>query len=62
MEKFIYFFLGGGFSWAAHVAYGGSQARGRIGVIAASLHQSHSNPGSELSLQSTPQLMATPDP
>ena len=43
-------------------AYGGSQARGLIGAVAASLRQSHSNTGSELCLQPIPQLMATPDP
>ena len=32
---------------AAPAAYGGSQARGRIRAIAASLCQSHSNAGSE---------------
>ena len=58
---FIYlfiFFL----PWAAPVAYGGSQARGRIGAVAADLHQSHSNAGSELPLWPTVQLTATPDP
>ena len=35
------------FSRAAPVACGGSQARGLIGAIAAGLHQSHSNAGSE---------------
>ena len=50
------------FSSAAPVAYGGSQARGLIRVVAAGLHQSHSNMGSEPCLQSTPQLTATPDP
>ena len=44
------------------MAYGGSQARGPIGAVAASLHQSHNNEGSEPRLQPTPQLMATPDP
>ena len=48
-------------SWAAPMAYGGSQARGRIGAVAAGLHQSHSNMGSEPYLRPTPQLMATPD-
>ena len=38
------------------MAYGGSQARGQIGAIAAGLH--HSNGGSELHLQLTPQVMA----
>ena len=41
---------------ATPAAYGGSQARGRIGTTAASLLYSHSNPRSELHLQSTPQL------
>ena len=42
------------------MAYGGSQARGLIGAIAASLHQSHSNTSSEPHLRLTPQLMARP--
>ena len=49
-------------SWAAPTAYEGSQARGLIGAVAAGLHQSHSNAGSEPHLQPTPQLMAMPDP
>ena len=49
-------------SWAAPAAYGGSQARGLIGAVASGLHQSHSNAGSELHLQPTPQLMAMLDP
>ena len=32
------------------VAYGGSQPRGLIGAVAAGLHRSHSNVGSELCL------------
>ena len=36
--------------WAAPAAYGGSQAGGLIGSVAASLHQSHSKAGSELHL------------
>ena len=40
------------------VTYGGSQAKGPIGAIAAA----YSNMGSETHLQSTPQLVATPDP
>ena len=48
-------------SWAAPTAYGGSQARGRIGAVATGLRQSHSNAGSEPRLQPTPQLTATPD-
>ena len=47
-------------SWAAPAAYGSSQARGRIGAVAASLCQSHSNAGSEPRLQPTPQLTAMP--
>ena len=58
----IFLFCLFAFSRAAPVAYGGSQARGRIGAVAAGLHQSHSNLGSELRLQPTPQLTATPDP
>ena len=44
------------------MAYGGSQASGQIGAVAASLHQSHSNAKSELCLQPTPKLTATLDP
>ena len=47
---------------AAPAAYGGSQVRGLIGAVAVGLHYSHSTAGSELCLQPTPQLMATPDP
>ena len=47
---------------AALSAYGGSQARGRIRAAAAGLCQSHSNTGSELRLQATPQLTSTPGP
>ena len=47
---------------AIPTAYGGSQARGLIGAVATGLHHSHSNVGSEPSLQPTPQLTATPDP
>ena len=47
---------------AAPAAYGGSQARGPIGAVAASLHHSHSNAGSKPRLQPTPQLTATLDP
>ena len=39
---------------AALAAYGGSQARGRIGATAAGLNHSHSNAGSEPHLQPTP--------
>ena len=44
------------------MAYGGSQARGRIGAAAAGLRQSHSNAGSESCLRPTPQLTATLNP
>ena len=56
---FIYLF---GLFGAPPEAYGGSRARGQTGVIAASLHHSHSHTGSKLHLRPTPQLMATPDP
>ena len=47
--------------------YGGSQASGRIGVVATSLrhcglHHSYSSMGSELYLQPTLQVTATLDP
>ena len=50
------------FSRAAPVAYGGSQARGPIGTVAAGLRHSHSNVGSKLRLQPTAGLTATLDP
>ena len=59
-NPFFFFFFA--FSRASPTAYGGSQARGRIGAVATSLCQSHSNTGSEPHLQPTPQLTATPDP
>ena len=40
------------------MAYGGSQARGRIGAVSAALYHSYSNEGSELFLQPTPQFTA----
>ena len=58
---FIYFCLFD-FSRAAPKGYGGFQARGLTGTVAASLRRSHSNMGSELHLQPTLQLMAMPDP
>ena len=57
--SFFFFFA---FSRAVPVACGGSQVRGQIGAVAAGLHQSHSNVGSEPRLQPTPQLMVTQDP
>ena len=47
---------------AAPMAYGGSQARGRMGATAAGLHHSHSHAGSKPCLRPTPQLTATLDP
>ena len=47
---------------AAPTAYGSSQAKGRIGATAASLHHSHRISGSEQHLRPTPQLRATQDP
>ena len=47
---------------AAPATYGGSQARGRMGDVDASLLHSHGVAGSELHLQPTPQLMAMLDP
>ena len=47
---------------AAHTAHRGSQARRQIAAVAAGLHQSHSNAGSEPRLWPTPQFTATPDP
>ena len=58
----FFFFCLFAVSRAAPTAYAGSQARGRIGAVAAGLHQSHSNAGFEPRLQPTPQLMATLDP
>ena len=57
--KFLFIYL---LFRATPAAYGGSQARGPIGVAAAGLHYSHSHAGSELHLGATPQLTATPDP
>ena len=58
---FILFYFGlFAISWAAPAAYGGSQARGLNGAVAASLQQSHSNSGSEPRLRPTPQLTAMP--
>ena len=47
---------------AAPAAYGGSQARGQIGAVAACLGQRQSNTRSEPRLRSPPQLTATLDP
>ena len=47
---------------ASPTAYGASQAKGPIRAVAAGLRHSHSNLGSELHLQPTPQLTAMSDP
>ena len=59
---FVFLFLFFAFFRAALEVYRGSQARGRVGAAAASLHHSHSNAGSKLHLKPTQQLMAMPDP
>ena len=58
----FFFFCLFAISRATPTAYRGSQARGRIWAVAAHLRQSHSNVGSELRLQPTPQLTAMLDP
>ena len=58
-EDFFFSFCLFAISWAAPMAYGGSQARGPIGAVAAGLHQSHRNAGSEPRLQPIPQLTAS---
>ena len=55
-KKIVFLFM------AAPVAYRSSGVRCGIGAAAAGLHHSHSNEGSELHLQPTPQLTATVDP
>ena len=56
---FSFFFV---FFRATPAGYGGSQARGPIGAVAAGLHHSLSNAGSEPCLQPTSQLTVMPDP
>ena len=56
---FFFFFRLFDISWAAPAASGGSQARGLIRAIAASLCYSHSDARSKPRLQPTPQLTAT---
>ena len=58
----LFFFFLFAFLGALRMAYGGSQARGLIGAVAADLHQSQSNVGSKPHLRPTPQLMVMPDP
>ena len=43
MGRLVLFFGGG----PAPAAHGGSQARGQMGAVAAGLHHSHNNLGSE---------------
>ena len=47
---------------AEATAYGGSQARGRIGAVASDLCHSHSKTGSEPGMQPTSEFTATSDP
>ena len=67
LQCFAYtWFFGMCFFWsffrAAPAAYGGSQARGPVRAVAASLRQGRSNAGSKPRLRPTPQLTAMPDP
>ena len=62
ISTFFFFFGLFAISWAAPMAYRGSQARGLIGAVATSLHQSYSNAGSKPHLRPTLQLTAMPDP
>ena len=59
VNKVIFFFLS---FYGGPLTYGGSQARGQVGTVAAGLQYSPSNAGSEPCLRPTPQLMATPHP
>ena len=45
--RFVFLFFVFGFPRAAPEAYGGSQDRALIGVVATGLRQSHSNTGSK---------------
>ena len=56
---FFFFFV---FFRATPTAYGGFQAMGPIGAVAAGLRQSHSKARSKPSLRPTPQLTATLGP
>ena len=66
--RWKYFVTGKGFLHffclfrASPMAYGGSQARGQIGAVAAGQNHSHSNVGSKPPLWPTPQLMTTSGP
>ena len=56
-----WFLCGFWFFRASPEAYGGSQARGGIGAVAAGLRHRHSNTRSKLCLRPIPQFMATRD-
>ena len=62
MDKFLEKYSFFGLFRVAPLAYGGSQARGLIGAVAAGLHHSHSNTRSKPRLRPTPLLTAMPDP
>ena len=61
-HSFIFLFFIFGLFWTAPTAYGGSQAMGPFGAVAAGLCHSHINPGSEPCLQCVPQLTMMPGP
>ena len=58
LTSIVYLFLCLCLFRATPTAYGGSQARGPIGAVAAGLHHSQSNARSEPCLPPTPQLTA----
>ena len=60
LYSIFFFFLSFSLFRATPMAYGSSQARGRIETVAAGLCHSHSNSGSSPHLRPTPQLTATP--
>ena len=59
---FFFFFFSFSLFRATQGVYGSLWARGQIGATAADLQHSHSNAGSKLHLQPTPQLTAMLDP
>ena len=61
-KSFFFFFLTFSLFRATPMPYGGSQARGLMGAVAASLCQSHSNAGSKPRLSPTPEHTATLNP
>ena len=62
LRTFFFFFFFALLFRASSTAYGNSQARGWIRTVATGVYHSHSNSGSEPSLQPTPQLTETPSP